>query len=473
MKIIPVILSGGSGTRLWPLSRLGFPKQFLPLTSGGLTLLQETAQRVKDAKLFAPPVIICNAEHRFIIAEQLRQIDIESPTIILEPIGRNTAPAITLAALYIKEHYDKDAVMLIMPSDHIMGVPTKFISAVKNALPVAKKGALMTFGIKPSHPETAYGYIHYGKVIDKKHHIHAIAKFVEKPNARLAKQYVASGKYVWNSGMFLFAASSYLEEIRALEPEMVALCKKSLAGKKHDLDFIRVEEKSFSETKSISVDNAVMERTQKGSVIEMDCGWSDLGSWDALWQTQPKDESGNVIVGKAYVIDSKDSYVRSDGASVSLVGVDDLVVVSTKDAVLVAHKDRAQDIKTLVDTIKKDNKVLVETHRRVYRPWGYYEGVDEGDRHQVKHLCVKPKQKLSVQMHHHRAEHWIVVRGMARVTLDGVESNLSENQSFYIPIGAKHSLENPGKIPLDIIEVQTGSYLGEDDIVRFEDRYNR
>ena len=473
MKIIPVILSGGAGTRLWPMSRLGYPKQFLSLTSCKLTLLQETAQRISNTTLFIPPIIICNAEHRFIIAEQLRQIGVTDSTIILEPTGRNTAPAITLAALYIKDRYGIDALMLVMPSDHTIKAPNIFIDAVKNALPIAQQGALMTFGIKPSHPETAYGYINYGKTIHKKHYIYAISSFVEKPSTKLAKQYVSSGEYVWNSGIFLFAAGNYLDELGKLEPEIVSLCEKSLSGKRHDLDFIRVDESSFSAVKSISIDNAVMEHTQKGAVIEMDPGWNDLGSWDSLWETQPKDECGNVIVGKAYVVDCNNSYIRNDGVSVSLVGVDNLVVVSTKDAVLVAHKDRVQDIKALVNIIGKDNKDLIENHRCIYRPWGYYESVDDGQRHQVKHLCIKPQQKISVQMHHHRAEHWIIVRGTARVMLDGVESSLSENQSFYIPIGVKHSLENPGKIDLDIIEVQTGSYLGEDDIVRFEDKYGR
>ena len=473
MKIIPVILSGGAGTRLWPLSRLCYPKQFLNLSPDGTTLLQATAERIKDPKLFFPPLVICNAEHRFIIAEQLRQIGIDAPTIILEPIGRNTAPALTIAALHVQKAYGDDAVMLAIPSDHIIQAVPKFLHAVKEALAQAQKGWLMTFGIAPSHAETAYGYISEGKAIDAKHGIHAISHFAEKPNAKLAKKYVDSGTYAWNSGMFLFSTTSYLAEVKQHAPEILSLCTKSLSKSKKDLDFIRLEESAFTALASISVDNAVMEKTQKGAVIRLDCGWSDLGAWDALWGIHGKDDNGNVILGNAHVMDSSDCYVRSEGPAIGTLGVENLIIISTKDAVLVASKDRAQDIKALVDTIRKSDKSLVENHRRVYRPWGYYESIDEGGRHQVKHLCVKPKEKLSLQMHHHRAEHWIVVNGTARVTLDGKEFTLSENQSFYIPIGAKHSLENPGKINLDLIEVQSGAYLGEDDIVRFEDRYNR
>jgi len=473
MKIIPVILSGGSGTRLWPLSRSAFPKQFLPLASSGATLIQETAQRIKDTKLFLPPIIICSSEHKFIIAEQLRQIGILSPTIILEPAGRNTAPALTIAALCIRAKYGKDALMLAMPSDHIIQSPTKFLSTVKHSISQVGNGSLMTFGIKPSHPETAYGYIQQGKIIDKQHRICEIARFVEKPDAKRAKTYLSSGKYLWNSGIFLFAVSSYLDEIKHFAPDIIKLCTESLAGKRKDLDFILLGEEPFMALPSVSIDNAVMECTKKGVVIPMDCGWGDLGSWDALWDIHAKDPQGNAIIGQAHIIDSKNSYVRSDGPVISLLGVENLVVISTKDAVLVADKDKVQKIKGLVEKIKKDDPGLVENQQRVYRPWGYYESVDEGDRYQVKHLSIKPKEKLSVQMHHHRTEHWIVVRGTAKVMLNDKESVLSENQSFYIPVGAKHSLENPGKINLDIIEVQTGSYLEEDDIIRFEDRYNR
>ena len=473
MQIIPVILSGGAGTRLWPLSRLSYPKQFLNLSPDGATLLQATAQRIKDAALFAPPVVICNSEHRFIIAEQLRQIGIDTPSILLEPMGRNTAPALTVAALHIQKLYGKDAVMLAIPSDHIMKDVPAFLEAVKAGLPQAQKGQLVTFGITPSHAETAYGYIARGNALDEQHGIYAIHHFAEKPDAARAKEYIDSGKYAWNSGMFLFCIKTYLAELEKHAPDMASLCAKSLADSKKDLDFIRLDEAAFAKLPSVAVDTVVMEKTQKGAVIRLDCGWSDLGAWDALWDVNAKDANGNVVVGKAHLIDSTNSYVRSDGQLIGMVGVDNLIVISTKDAVLVASKDKAQDIKALVDVIRKTDKPLVENHRRVYRPWGYYESVDEGGRHQVKHLCVKPKEKLSLQMHHHRAEHWIVVQGTAKIILDDKEFTLSENQSFYIPIGAKHSLENPGKINLDIIEVQSGSYLGEDDIVRFEDKYNR
>jgi len=471
MRIVPVILSGGSGTRLWPLSRAAYPKQFLRLSENPLTLIQQTAERARNPAMFTPPLIICNSEHRFIVAEQLRAIDIASPTIILEPAGRNTAPALTIAALALREIYGEDALMLAMPSDHIVTHPDTLMRAVESGREEAARGSLITFGIKPSHPETAYGYIHRGEMIGNK--ISRIAKFVEKPDTETAQSYMDSGEYVWNSGMFLFSAAAYLGEIKRLKPEIAALCAQSLAGRKTDLDFIRLAEAPFLALPSISVDYAVMEATDKGAVIEVDCGWSDLGAWDALWQIHSKDASGNAVTGAAHLLDTKNSYIRSEGAAVSTLGVENLIIISTKDAVMVAHKDRAQDVKALVEQLTRENKALVEHQHRVYRPWGNYESIDTGDRYQVKRLTVKPHEKLSVQMHHHRAEHWIVVRGTAKVMLDEQEFILAENQSLYIPIGARHSLENTGDISLEIIEVQSGRYLGEDDIVRFEDRYGR
>jgi len=472
MRIIPIILSGGAGTRLWPLSRATYPKQFLNLYSTELTLIQETCRRVKEPGFF-PPIIICNAEHRFIVAEQLRQINIESPTIILEPVGRNTAPALTIAALYVKEAYGENAVMLAMPSDHIIKDSEKFLSAVRNGIGQAEKGSLVSFGIKPTHPEIAYGYINNGEIIDKERGISITAGFVEKPDLETAKEYVRSGNYSWNSGILLFSAKTYLSEIKKFKPEIIDLCIESIAKKVNDMDFIRLDEKSFAKLPSVSVDYAVMEYTKKGVTINIDCGWSDIGSWDSLWDMLDKDKNGNVVIGKANLMDTGNSYVRSDGATINMLGVDNLIVVSTKDAILVANKNMVQDLKALVEKIRKTDAELADSHTKVYRPWGYYESIDEGGRYKVKHINVKPGEKLSLQMHHHRSEHWIVVRGTAKVYLDGKEYFLSENRSFYVPMGAKHSLENPGKINLDLIEIQVGAYLGEDDIIRFEDRYNR
>lgn len=471
MKIIPVILSGGAGTRLWPVSRLAYPKQFLSLTADGGTLFQETVRRVSDAELFHPPLIVCNTEHRFIIAEQLRVLGVQPCAILLEPVGRNTAPALAIAALYVQRMLGEDAVMLAMPSDHVMQAPEHFFAAVQQAKAQAQKGRLMTFGITPDCPETAYGYIRQGVALDEV--TYEVAHFAEKPNKEAAQGYLNEGGYVWNSGIFLLSALEYLKELEKFQPEMVPVARAALEASYQDLDFTRLDVTAFSAMSSISIDHAVMERTSKAGVIPVDCGWSDLGSWDALWKVTPKDASGNVVLGNAYLEGTTNAYVCSQGVAVGVVGMDNVVVVSTPDAVLVADKNKAQDIKALVEAIGRADRSLVETQRRVYRPWGYYESVDAGERHQVKHLRVYPGEKLSLQLHRHRAEHWIVVKGRANITLDDQEYIRSENQSFYIPIGAKHRLENREGVDLDIIEVQSGAYLGEDDIERFDDKYNR
>lgn len=471
LRIVPVILSGGTGTRLWPFSRSVYPKQFLPLASD-LTLIQETLARVCDATLFEAPLIVCNAEHRFIVAEQLRSLDISSPTILLEPAVRNTAPALAAAAHYIASHYG-DALMLVMPSDHIVAHPEKIVAAVRAACGVAERGYLVTFGITPEYAETGYGYIQRGDVLDKQSDIHSVRRFVEKPDGATAKEYFASKEYTWNSGMFLFSANTYLQELAALQPEMVTVTERAVKEATRDLDFIRLEPEQFGLSPALSVDYAVMEHTKKGAVVALDCGWSDAGSWDSLWNIAKKDATGNAVIGEVYAVDSENCYLRDDGVAIATYGVRDLVIVTTKDAVLVADRKQSQNIKKLVDHLKGQKPQLVEQHRRVYRPWGYYETIDDGSRHQVKRINVRPGAKLSLQMHHHRAEHWVVVSGAAKVTLDDKEHLLSENHSIYIPLGAKHRIENPGKIALDIIEVQSGPYLGEDDIVRFEDQYGR
>ncbi len=453
------------------MSRLAYPKQFLSLTADGGTLFQETVRRVSDAALFHPPLIVCNTEHRFIIAEQLRMLGVVPEAILLEPVGRNTAPALAAAALYVQRKLGQDALMLVMPSDHVMHAPARFLSAVQQATAQAMQGRLMTFGITPDCPETAYGYIQKGEVLEEG--VHAVAHFAEKPTKKIAQGYIDEGTYVWNSGIFLLGAQAYSDELKKFCPELSGQVHAVLEGSYQDLDFTRLGEAEFSALPSISIDHAVMEKTLLAGVVPVECGWSDLGSWDALWKVADKDAQGNVVLGSAYVSDTTNAYVCGQGVAVGVVGLDNVVVVSTPDAVLVADKNKAQDIKALVEAIGRSDKPLVETQRRVYRPWGYYESVDAGERHQVKHLRVNPGEKLSLQLHRQRAEHWIVVRGRAHITLENKEYIRSENESFYIPIGAKHRLENKEQVALDIIEVQSGAYLGEDDIERFDDKYNR
>ena len=467
-QILPVILAGGSGTRLWPLSRETFPKQFLSL-AGDDSMLQATVTRLTGLQA-AAPLVICNEAHRFLVAEQLRQLGALSQNILLEPAARNTAPAVALAALQASREGD-DPLLLILAADHLIGDTTAFQSAVRAAVPLAQAGKLVTFGIVPTAPETGYGYIRRGPAVDKGGF--AVAAFVEKPALALAEQYLASEQYLWNSGMFCFRASRYLEELGKHRPDILAACQAAFSAPQTDLNFVRVDATSFAECPSESIDYAVMEKTDAAVVVPMDAGWSDVGAFAALWDVLPKDENGNVHRGDVLSHDSKNNLVMAENALVATVGLSDIVVVQTKDAVLVAPRARVQEVKQIVEQLKADGRTEHQLHRQVYRPWGHYDSVDAGGRYQVKRITVLPGAKLSVQMHHHRAEHWIVVSGTARVTLDGEDHLLTENQSIYLPLGAIHALENPGKIALELIEVQVGSYLGEDDIVRFEDRYGR
>lgn len=465
--IYPVIMAGGTGSRLWPMSRELYPKQFLSLV-GEQTLLQETLQRL-DGLETAAPLLICNEEHRFLAAEQLRQIGQLQHNIILEPVGRNTAPAIALAALAAVRK-DEDAILLVLAADHAIADTQIFCDAVKQAESFAEQGALLTFGIVPGHAETGYGYIKRGS---SKGGAFEVAQFVEKPDPATAEQYLASGDYYWNSGMFLFKASRYLEELQTHRPDIYQACVKAMASTDADLDFMRVDEAAFSACPSESVDYAVMEHTRHAMMVPLDAGWSDVGAWSALWDIASKDSNNNVLKGDVISHNSAGNYIMAESTLVATVGVENLVVIQTKDAVLVADRHQVQDVKVIVSQLKEEGRNEHRLHREVYRPWGKYDSIDNGERYQVKRITVKPGEKLSVQMHHHRAEHWIVVSGAAKVSIDDKTQMLTENQSVYIPIGSVHSLENPGKIPLELIEVQSGSYLGEDDIVRFEDRYGR
>jgi mannose-1-phosphate guanylyltransferase/mannose-6-phosphate isomerase len=466
MKITPVILSGGMGTRLWPLSRELYPKQLLPLV-GEHTMLQETLRRL-DGVDAAAPIIVCNEAHRFLVAEQLRQMGSKPQAILLEPVGRNTAPAIALAALKAAP----DALLLVLPADHVIRDTASFKATIKVAAVAAQAGRMVTFGIVPTAPETGYGYIKKAPGAATAA-VYPIAQFVEKPTLERAQQFLNDGSYYWNSGMFLFKASSYLRELLRLAPDISASAQAALAAAQPDLDFVRVDKAAFEACRSDSIDYAVMEKTADAVVVPLDAGWSDVGSWSALQEALPGDEQGNVTHGDVLLEDTTGCYVYSGHRLVSAVGLKDHVVVETKDAILVAPKDRVQDVKKLVARLKAEGRYEHSLHREVFRPWGSYDSIDNGDRFQVKRLSIKPGAQLSLQLHHHRAEHWIVVSGTARITCGEKEFLLEENQSTYIPIGVKHRIENPGKIPLHIIEVQSGSYLGEDDIVRFEDRYGR
>jgi mannose-1-phosphate guanylyltransferase/mannose-6-phosphate isomerase len=471
MTLHPVILSGGSGTRLWPMSRAALPKQLLALASER-TMVQETVLRLADHPAVGAPLIVCNNDHRFLIAEQMREIGVTPLGIYLEPIGRNTAPAAAIAALTLVQQ-DADAVMLLLPADHLIRDVAAFHAAIDAGRRAVESGHLVTFGIVPDAPETGYGYIQRGDALEQDGPARRVARFVEKPDRAHAEAFVASGDYFWNSGMFLFNCRQYLDELRRLRPDMLAACEQALAAGKHDLDFCRLDAQAFAACPADSIDYAVMEHTTHAAVIPADIGWNDIGSWSALWAVGAKDEAGNVTRGDVYLDAVSDSLVRAESRMVAAIGVRDLLIVETADAVLVADKAHAQDVKKVVDYLKTHDRSEHELHTRVFRPWGWYEGIDLGERFQVKRIMVKPGEKLSLQMHYHRAEHWIVVSGTARITRDGHEELLSENQSTYIPLGTSHRLENPGKVPLHIIEVQSGSYLGEDDIVRFEDVYQR
>lgn len=466
--ITPVIMAGGSGSRLWPLSRQLNPKQFLPLTGEG-SMLQETLKRLEPLELRAP-LLICNEEHRFLVAEQVRQQGVSGARILLEPEGRNTAPAIAVAALHAIAE-DPNALLLVLAADHLIRDVARFHESIGHAQMLAEQNQLVTFGIVPTHAETGYGYIQRGEGLDD--FGFRVKCFVEKPDIDTAEDYLASGGYYWNSGMFLFSAQSYLEELERFQPAMVEACRAALAGASQDLDFIRLDAEAFKVCPSDSIDYAVMERTERAAVVPLEAGWSDIGSWSALWDVKEHDAQGNACHGDVMLHDSHGLMVHADHRLVATVGVEDLVVVETKDAVLVAHKDRVQEVKKIVERLKSEGRQEHINHREVYRPWGVYDSIDKGDRYQVKCITVKPGAKLSVQMHHHRAEHWIVVSGTAKVTIGDKTQLVSENESTYIPIGQVHALENPGKIPLELIEVQSGSYLGEDDIIRFNDRYGR
>jgi mannose-1-phosphate guanylyltransferase/mannose-6-phosphate isomerase len=466
--MIPVILSGGSGTRLWPLSREAYPKQFLPLV-GEDTMLQATWRRVAPLAS-AAPIVVANEEHRFMVAEQLRQIDCAPSAILLEPVGRNTAPAIAVAALHAMAE-GADPLLLVLPSDHVIADAPAFQAAVRRAEPAASQGRLVTFGIVPSGPETGYGYIRAGAALADG--VHAVAQFVEKPDEATARSYVASGEYAWNSGMFLFRASVFLAELARQQPAMLAACRAALEGASRDADFVRLDKAAFAACPSDSIDYAVMEHTDAAAVLPIDVGWNDLGSWSALWEVAEQDGNGNAHHGDVLAQDCRNTLAWGDGRLLALLGLENVVVVDTADAVLVAHKDRVQDVKGIVGKLKAEGRSEPTSHRKVYRPWGSYDSIDVGGRFQVKRITVKPGASLSLQMHHHRAEHWIIVSGTGRITRGEEVFTLAENQSTYIPLGVKHRLENPGRLPLELIEVQSGSYLGEDDIVRFEDVYGR
>ncbi len=471
-----MILSGGSGTRLWPLSREQYPKQLLPLV-GDESLLQATVRRTDGLPAVAEPLLVCNEEHRFVVAEQVRQLGRQG-SVLLEPVGRNTAPALTLAALWALR--TADPVLVVMPADHVILDGNAFRDAVQRAAALAESGMAVTFGITPDCAETGYGYIQRGAALTAASGAFVLARFVEKPDRQTAQGYLESGDYLWNSGIFAMKASVWRSAIGVCRPDILSACEAALAEMKTDGDFVRVGKEVFAACPSDSIDYAVMERITAGvaglpgaAVIPLTAGWSDVGAWDSLWKVVPKDANGNAFRGDVMLYESTDTLAFSESRLVACVGVHDLIVVETPDAVLVAHKEHTQDVKKIAERLKRETRSEAHSHRKVHRPWGWYDGVDAGERFQVKRIVVKPGATLSLQMHHHRAEHWIVVRGTARVTRGEETLLVSENESTFIPLGVKHRLENPGKVPLEMIEVQSGSYLGEDDIVRFEDNYGR
>lgn len=468
--LIPVILSGGVGSRLWPLSREHYPKQLLPLV-GNKTLLQNTVMRLEPLADKLAPLMICNETHRFLVAEQLRSIGISPTRIILEPVGRNTAPAAAVAALTALA-LDPEAVLLVLPADHIIANAAAFCEAVTAGLPLAQANYLVTFGIVPNRPETGYGYINAVDAIEETKAL-SVKRFVEKPDIETAQQYISSGKYYWNSGMFLFKASQYLKELEQFEPDIVGTCRIAVDNALEDKYFLRLDEAAFKASPSNSIDYAVMENTNAAVVIPLEAGWNDVGAWSSLWEVSEQDNDSNVILGDVLTEKVHNSYLRAEHRLLAAIGIENLTIVETADAVLVAHKDHVQDVKKIVTRLKSENRPEAELHRKVYRPWGYYETIDTEERFKVKRITVNPGASLSLQKHYHRSEHWVVVKGTARITHGDETFIITENQSTYIPLGIKHRLENPGKLPLEIIEVQSGSYLGEDDIVRYEDVYGR
>lgn len=465
--LIPVLLAGGVGSRLWPMSRELFPKQCINLVDAKKSLIQQTAERSIEVGMSENPIVVCNDEHRFLIAQQLADSKI-SADIMLEPQGRNTAPAIALAAFQAAER-DADAILVVLPADHVIRNHELFSTAIKQAVEEAKAGNIVTFGVQPTYAETGYGYI---QAVEKGV-VSPVKAFKEKPDLATAEGYVKEGGYYWNSGMFVFAAKTYLTELAELQPEIYNAVHAAFEGRHTDLDFIRIDADAFAKSPSDSIDYAVMEKTSKAVVVPYTGDWNDIGAWAALYDLNDKDENGNVLMGDVLTHDANNNFIRSESRLVAAIGVEGLAIVETKDAIAVVPRERAQDVKFIVNQLKAAGRTEHEVHTKVYRPWGSYEGVDQGIRHQVKNIMVKPGEKLSVQMHHHRAEHWIVVSGTANITIGQETKLVSENESVYIPLGEVHALENPGKIPLELIEVQTGSYLGEDDIVRFTDRYGR
>ena len=466
-RLIPVLLSGGSGTRLWPLSRETHPKQFQPLV-GTDSLLQATWRRVAPLAGAGAPIVVANEEHRFMVAEQLRLAGVVPSALLLEPVGRNTAPAIAVAALQALSGGD-DPLLLVLPSDHVIGDEAGFRAAVEAAGPAAEAGALVTFGIVPTGPETGYGYMKAAAGTG----VRPVERFVEKPDLGTAQAYVAGGDHFWNSGMFLFRASRYLAELERFSPAIVAAARAAFAGARRDADFLRLDRDAFAACPADSIDYAVMEKTDAAAVLPIDVGWNDVGSWSALWEIADQDPDGNAHHGDVIALGCRNTLAWGGRRLVTLLGVDDLIVVDTDDALLVAARDRVQQVKDIVARLKAEGRPQANVHRKVYRPWGSYDGVDAGERFQVKRIVVNPGASLSLQMHHHRAEHWVVVSGRARVTCDERVFMLEENQSTFIPLGSRHRLENPGATPLELIEVQSGAYLGEDDIVRFDDIYGR
>ncbi len=471
-RIIPVILSGGNGTRLWPVSRDDRPKQFFNLLDSQRSIMQKTLMRVSDPSLFAPPLVVGVEQHRFLIADQLKEVGIAAADVIIEPCGRNTAPAIAIAAHHIAERY-QEALMLVLPTDQHIVDYGSFLKSVKRAAKAAVSDHLVTFGVIPEYPETGYGYIRRGDLLGDGHAFR-VDSFVEKPDRKTAEQYVSQKEYFWNSGMFLFSSRRLLEEIEQCNPIIARMSREAYAKCHKDLNFIRPDEECYKKMPSISIDYAVMEPTQHAAIVPLDCGWSDIGAWETFWRLSDKDERSNAIIGECYSLESSNCYLRSeDGRAIATYGIDNLVVVAAQDVVLVTTKEHTQSLKTLVAHVRERNPGLVARNCKVFRPWGMYESLNNGQRYQVKHISVNPGEKLSLQMHHHRSEHWVVVSGTAKVVCGDKEHLLTENQSVYIPLGSVHRIENPGKIPLHIIEVQSGAYLGEDDIVRLEDQYGR
>lgn len=468
--LTPVLLSGGVGSRLWPVSRESHPKQFLAL-AGELTMLQETLQRTSGLETeAASPIVVCNEEHRFMVAEQLRQLDLHASSLILEPQGRNTAPALALAAIQAVAT-DPESILLVLPADHLITDVEAFVAAVEKSLPLASEGRLMTFGVVPTAAETGYGYIKCGPSLTDD--LYELERFVEKPDAAAAQEYIECGGYLWNSGMFLLRAQTYLDELGKRAPDIFSFCERAMRAATVDMYFVRPDAELFGQCPSDSIDYAVMEKTDDGAVVSLNCGWSDVGAWSALWEVAQHDADGNVSRGDVIIDNCRGSYFRSESRLVAATGVEDLVVVETADAILISDRHKVQDVKRIVTALKQGRRTEATLHRRVYRPWGSYESLIASERFQVKRIVVNPGQRLSLQMHHHRAEHWIVVKGTAEVTCEEKVFMLAEDESTYIPLGHKHRLANPGHIPLEIIEVQSGAYLGEDDIVRFEDVYGR